>query len=162
MPSLYLVRSSGPVELRWSGVGPLSIGIVDLPINTPIRVKDVQYRSPSADGSSKVSGSKLENIKLSIKTAEQVVAELKREFHSLDWQVFKTLGEAQYFIKSGMSDRELFGITDQTTPEQVKIIYKSLVNANHPDLFMQATPEILKFQTERLAAINAAYERLSK
>jgi len=80
---------------------------------------------------------------------------------SLEWKAFNSRGEAQSFIETGQSDRELFGMTDSTTQEELKTRYRALAAANHPDLFMNALPELLEEQTRKLAAINSAYERLT-
>jgi len=44
-----------------------------------------------------VPGSKL-NIKLAIKTVEQVAAETRREFHAFQWHEFPTRDEALSFM----------------------------------------------------------------
>ena len=161
MSNLYVVRLSGPADLSWSGIGENSIGICELPLRTVIKLKPFNFRRPSADGPRKESGSKLETVKLGLKTSSECLSDLQREFYSLKWKAFDSRGEAQSFLETGQSDRELFGLTGSTTQEELKAKYRALAAANHPDLFMNAPSELLEEQTRKLAAINSAYERLT-
>jgi DnaJ-like protein len=155
MSNMYVVRIAGPKDLRWAGIGPLSIGIIDLPINTPIKVKDFKYRSPSGEGTSKVSGSKQENIKLSVKTAEQVVAEIRREFHSFDWYEFQARDEALSFIDSGLDDYGLLGLDGRSASRaEIRKAYLARSMQVHPDLAGEQS-------TAAFQSVRAAYRRLS-
>ena len=59
---------------------------------------------------------------------------------------------------------EILGVAREATDAEVKSAYRQLVRENHPDrLVAQGMPqEFVDLANERLATINAAYERLQK
>ncbi|MBQ9694495.1 MAG: TerB family tellurite resistance protein [Kiritimatiellae bacterium] len=61
-------------------------------------------------------------------------------------------------------DLALLGLPKNATPEAIKTAYRQKVKELHPDrLQAQGLPEaMIKTATERMAAINAAYDRLTK
>jgi DnaJ like chaperone protein len=59
---------------------------------------------------------------------------------------------------------EVLGVTREASDEEIKLAYRKLVRENHPDrLVAQGMPqEFIELANEKLAGINAAYERVRK
>jgi len=59
---------------------------------------------------------------------------------------------------------EVLGISRDVSDEEVKRTYRKLIRENHPDTLMaQGVPqEFIDLATEKMAAINAAYDRIEK
>ena len=153
-PAKYLVRTSGPTEpLRWSGVGASSIGIIDLPLNEAIKVKTTVVRTPSAEGSNKVAGSKAANNKFATKTPDEIFNDVRREYGALNWFLFATRDEAVTFIETGKTDHQILGVEPGSTAEEIREAYLSRSRENHPD----KGGDNVTFQR-----VVAAYKRLSK
>jgi hypothetical protein len=151
-PPKYLVRTSGPTELRWSGVGAASIGIIDLPLNEAIKLKTTVVRTPSGEGQNKHAGSKVANIKFATKTPDEIFNDIRREYGALNWFLFTTRDEAVTFIETGKTDHELLGVGPSATQDEVKDAYYELSKLNHPDK---------GGNTVKFRQIVAAYKRLS-
>ena len=148
----FLVRTDGPDQLSWGGVGPASIGIVELPRGVAIRVKPIAFRSPSAEGSSKLAGSKAANVKLGKKTAGEIINEIKCEFPNLTWHSFETREEAVAFCTTGKTDWEVLGVDRGATANEIRSAYLAKSREHHPDL----GGDIAQFQ-----ALAAAYKRIT-
>jgi hypothetical protein len=152
-PAKYLVRTSGPTEVRWSGVGASSIGIIELPLNEVIKVKTTVVRTPSAEGQNKHAGSKAANVKFATKTPDEVFNDVRREFGAFNWFLFTTRDEAVTFCETGKTDHQILGIEPGSTAEEIREAYLNESRANHPD----KGGDTVTFQR-----IVAAYKRLSK
>lgn len=148
---VFLVRTDGPDQLCWSGIGPLSIGIVELPRGVAISVKPIAFRSPSAEGSSKVAGTKAANVKLGKKTSIEIINEIKREFPNFTWHSFDTREEAVAFCTTGKTDWELLGIERGSTANEIRSAYLAKSREHHPDL---------GGDTKQFQEIAAAYKRI--
>ncbi len=59
-------------------------------------------------------------------------------------------------------DLKILGVDRNTTPEQIKKQWRSLARKLHPDRMGHAPPEEAAAATARLAAVNAAYDRVSR
>lgn len=149
----FLVRTEGPDRLCWGGVGPASIGIVELPRGVAIRVKPIVFRSPSAEGSSRVAGTKNANVKFATKTPNQIFNDVRREFPNFDWHLFATRDEATTFIATGKTDHQILGVEPGSSEEEIREAYLSQSRVNHPD----KGGDTVTFQR-----VVAAYKRLSK
>lgn len=153
----YLVRVNGPLEpLSVSGrVGALSWGdIVSIPLNKPIRVKALTVRLPSADSGAHNAdaGSKRETIRKHTKSAEEIIAEIRREYHLIEFKEFQTRDEALNFIDAGITDHDIIGTQPGVTKEELRKAYIKKAAEYHPDFQHGDTT---KFQQ-----LQAAYERL--
>lgn len=151
-PPKFLVRTSGPTELRWSGVGASSIGIVELPLNQVIKVQTIVVRTPSAEGQNKHAGSKVANVKFATKTPDEIYNDVRREFGALNWFLFTSRDEATTFIETGKNDYEILGVEPGSAAEEIRKAYLDQSTLNHPD----KGGDTIKFQQ-----IVAAYKRLS-
>lgn len=68
-------------------------------------------------------------------------------------------------VHLGLDDDDpylILGIEPGAAPEELKAAYRALVRAHHPDALMArgVPPALVKIGEARMAAINAAYERL--
>jgi DnaJ like chaperone protein len=56
----------------------------------------------------------------------------------------------------------VLGVSWEATPDEIKRTYRLLVKENHPDSLMArgVPPEFVKIANDKLAAINAAYEKI--
>jgi len=129
----WLVRLDGPEELLWPSVGPNSIGVTSLPVNTPIKISTVVFRAPSADGSNKMSGSKNPVVKMGRKTPDQVFLNVKREFANFTFRLFETREECLTFIATGLDDWGTLNVEPGSSAEVVKQAYYDLSRIHHPD-----------------------------
>ena len=59
-----------------------------------------------------------------------------------------------------MSYYDLLGVKQGATQEQIRSAYRVLVQLFHPDRLQQSKPEVRDFASERLKALNQAYEVL--
>lgn len=69
------------------------------------------------------------------------------------------------FASGGSPDPyAVLGLTSSVSDEVVKRTYRSLIREHHPDALAagNAAPEIIELANERMAAINAAYDRVRK
>ncbi|KAB2916051.1 MAG: DnaJ domain-containing protein [Hyphomicrobiaceae bacterium] len=68
------------------------------------------------------------------------------------------------FVVDPSSPYEILRISPDATDEEVKAQYRKLVANNHPDKLMGSgvPPEFIDIATRKLAAINAAYDAISK
>ena len=59
---------------------------------------------------------------------------------------------------------KVLGLNPDSTDKQIKSAYRKLIKENHPDLLMaQGVPkELIDVANEKLAAINNAYDKISK
>ena len=152
-PAKFLVRFSGPAELRWSGVGASSIGIVELPLNEVIKVQTTMVRTPSAEGQNKHAGSKTANVKFAAKTPDEIFNDVRREFGAFDWHLFTTRDEAVAFCETGKTDWQILGVEPGSTSDKIRKAYLDESKRHHPDL---------GGDTANFQEITAAYKRLTR
>jgi DnaJ like chaperone protein len=82
---------------------------------------------------------------------------------SFDGKTFRRI-ESVHFGTDKADPYELLGVPRGTTDTALKAAYRKLVRENHPDALMaQGVPkEFVELANEKLAAINAAYDRIRK
>jgi len=134
--SAYLIRLDGPITLTWGGVGPLSIGRSDLPLNRPFIIREINVRHPSADGPLGMAqaGSKVERTNVQRRSVEEIFQHIRTQYPAFEWRAFATRDEAESFLRTGKTDLELFGLEEGYTSDQLKKSYRGLALTNHPDL----------------------------
>jgi len=155
----YLVRVDGPAEaLPVSGrVGALSWGdITSLPLNTPVRVKALTVGLPSADSGAHNAdvGSKRETIRRQAKTAEEIIAEIRREYHTLTFEVFDTLDEAKTYLSGQQDYWSILGVERGACKDAIRKAWIQASLIYHPDLNPGSE--------EKMKQVNLAYEALSR
>ncbi|MBU0726492.1 MAG: TerB family tellurite resistance protein [Alphaproteobacteria bacterium] len=71
---------------------------------------------------------------------------------------------AQHTGEESADPYTVLGITPETSDEDVKKTYRDLMRENHPDRLMAQgmPPEFIEIANEKVAAINAAYDRIRK
>jgi len=80
-----------------------------------------------------------------------------------DGKTFRRI-ESVHFGTAKTDPYEVLGVPRSTTDAALKAAYRKLVRENHPDALMaQGMPkEFVELANEKLAAINAAYDRIRK
>ncbi len=68
-------------------------------------------------------------------------------------------GDGQMSVEKA---RDILGVSELSTPAEVKQAYRKLIVKWHPDKLSDMAPELQKMATEQTAQINAAYELLSQ
>ncbi|MHA1114381.1 MAG: TerB family tellurite resistance protein [Alphaproteobacteria bacterium] len=72
--------------------------------------------------------------------------------------------KAEYLGPDAADPYEIIGVARDATDDEIKAAYRALIRENHPDkLIAQGLPEeFIALANEKMAAINAAYDRIEK
>jgi DnaJ like chaperone protein len=96
---------------------------------------------------------------------ENEVAYLKRvaEIFGFDELAFERM-RATYVGDNGNDPYSVLGVDPTASDEEARTAYRRLIREHHPDrLIAQGLPdELVSAATERMAAVNAAWDRIKK
>ena len=132
MSQVLTVRRSGtiePIPLRL--VGEFSVGLHELPIEFELR--DIRYGknvdSSGSNGSS-LADRKRDHRKYGIKTAQQCLDQLRREFHLFEFEVISRRRAA---ASPKSEDWTLLGCSEDTPFNEIRKRYLAKAKELHPD-----------------------------
>jgi DnaJ-class molecular chaperone with C-terminal Zn finger domain len=152
MGLVLTIRRTGPAEPiplnDWRGEH--SIGIGELPIEFELRT--IRYGKgvdASGHNGTSLTDRKRDHRKYGIKTAQQCLDQLKREFHSF---TFEVISRQQERVLPKPEDWTLLGVTEETPFREVRKSYIALAKEMHPD--KKGGSEL------RMKELSAAYARI--
>ena len=106
-----------------------------------------------------------------IATADGMVHEAELDYlHSVsnifgfDEARFEQISAQHVMLDSDLDPYLVLGLTPDAPPEEVRRVYRLLVSEHHPDrLIAKGVPEdLIEVATARMAAINLAYQAITK
>jgi len=94
---------------------------------------------------------------------ERAQLEIIAEIFGFSDQAFEAI-LARHVDDGARDPYRVLGVTRDMPEKELKAHYRKLVSENHPDRMMSRglPPEMIRIANDRLAAINAAYERIAR
>jgi len=75
----------------------------------------------------------------------------------IGWKEIKLRYSSRLSQSAKLSPHKLLGVSQDASPEQIRLAYLRLVKAYHPD---KSDPFMARYNSEMIKLINAAYDRL--